>query len=442
MLHRLSKIGSREPGLPPGPPTLPLIGNLHQFETKHTYRKFTEWAKTYGDIYSIKMGSTTGIVISSPKLAREYIDLRGATTSDRPPVYTDELISGGLELPLSPYGPTWRSMRRAAHDMLSPKACLRHLPIQRAESAQLMFDLLESPQRFYTHTSRYSGSVITSVLYGIHSPVYENGLVEKFDKFTERLESALKPGNSPPVDMYPFMKYLPEILGPTPWKTRCKEVRKEQREIFFGLLDLVVERMEKNQRNGCFIESVLDRQEQYGLDRELIGYLGGSLLQAGNDTTAVFLQTLLVCIISHPAVQRRAQQEIDSVIGPDRLPEFSDFDNLPYLKAVINEVHRFRPIVPITIPHASTADERAGDYMIPKGSILFINAWGIYRHEDYYENPDTFDPDRFLKNPHGTKPGVDPTGCRGDYAFGAGRVCPGVLLLAICWLTDCAFDAV
>ncbi|KAK7692512.1 hypothetical protein QCA50_004139 [Cerrena zonata] len=216
-LNRLRKVGSRKSGFPPGPPTLPLsIGNIHLIETKQTHLKLTEWAKTYGDIYSIMIGPTPGIVISSPKLAREYIDLRGSTTSDRPEVYVDRLISGSLELPLSPYGPTWRVMRRAAHDMLSPRACLDHLPIQRAESAQLIFDLLRNPKDFYTHINRYSGSVITAVIYGIHSPTYKGGLIQKFDCFTEKLESALKPGNSPPVDIFPFLKYLPEILGPTP----------------------------------------------------------------------------------------------------------------------------------------------------------------------------------------------------------------------------------
>lgn len=111
--------------------------------------------------------------------------------------------------------------------------------------------------------------MILGVVYGIHAPTYQDGLVQKFDRYTARLESALKPGSSPPVDIFPFLKYLPELLGPAPWKTRAKQVREEQREIFFGLLDLVLDRIAKDQRNGCFLEGVVDHQEHYGLDRKL-----------------------------------------------------------------------------------------------------------------------------------------------------------------------------
>ncbi|KAK7692511.1 hypothetical protein QCA50_004138 [Cerrena zonata] len=102
----------------------------------------------------------------------------------------------------------------------------------------------------------------------------------------------------------------------------------------------------------------------------------------------------------------------------NRVPEFEDFSKLPYLKAVINEVLRLRPTVPIAIPHASTIDQRMGKYLVPKGAILLVNSWGIYRHEDYFENPDVFDSERFMKNPCGVRPGVDPTGCRIDYVLG------------------------
>ncbi|CAL1706624.1 unnamed protein product [Somion occarium] len=427
VIYRLSKVGSREHGLPPGPPTVPLLGNIHVFETRRPYLKLTEWAKTWGDIYSLKFGSATGVVISSPKLAREYVDLHGATTSDRPPVYVDELISGGLELPLTHYGDEWRLMRRAAHDMISREACNRHLPIQQAEASQLMFDLVGSPEKFYTHLYRYTASVITSVIYGIHCNEYDNTFVEKFDKFTQRLEAALMPGNSPPVDMFPILKYIPEFLAP--WKVRCKEVRRDQREIFFGLLDLVIERIENGKTNECFMEYVVERKEHYELDRELLGYLGGSLLQAGIDTTAFFLQNFILCMLIYPHVMKRAQEEIDKVIGHDRSPEFADFEDLPYLKAVVNEVHRFCPTAPLAIPHASTTEQRMGDYMIPKDAIIFVNSWGMYRHEDYYENPDVFDPDRYVKHELGIKAGIDPTGVRNDFAFGMGRRrCPGSIL--------------
>ena len=178
-------------------------------------------------------------------------------------------------------------MRKAAHDMVSREACNRHLPIQRAEATQLLHDLLDSTavksphfhstkyssdvalQHFYTHIYRYTASVVTSVVYGIHCPEYHNCFVDKFDRFTQRLEAAMRPGNSPPVDMFPWLKYTPEFMAP--WKRKCMEMREQQREIFFGLLDLVQDRMKDGQGNDCFMEYMIERKEHYNLDREFLG---------------------------------------------------------------------------------------------------------------------------------------------------------------------------
>lgn len=180
-------------------------------------------------------------------------------------------------------------MRKAAHDMVSREACNKHLPIQRAEATQLLADLLDSPEvsfllhtnilvfqpynipskHFYTHIYRYTASVVTSVVYGIHCPEYHDCFVDKFDRFTQRLEAAMRPGNSPPVDMFPWLKYTPEFMAP--WKRKCMEMRKQQREIFFGMLDLVQDRMKEGQGNDCFMEYVIERQKHYNLDREFLG---------------------------------------------------------------------------------------------------------------------------------------------------------------------------
>ncbi|CAL1706615.1 unnamed protein product [Somion occarium] len=425
--HRFQKAGSREPGLPPGPPTLPLIGNLHIFPSTRAHLKFTEWAKVYGEIYSLKIGTGTAVVLSSPKAVRELLDLRGATTSDRPPIHAIELVSRGYELPLSRYGPLWRTLRRAAHDMLTKEACMQHLPIQRAEACQVMYDFLEHPEQFYTHIHRYTTSVVLSVIFGIHCQKYENTFVEDFYDSQRQFERLLRPGGMPPVDVFPILKHIPEILAP--WKTLCRDIRHRQRKLFFGLVDVCVERIKHGKRNECFMEYLLDNQERYNLDHEMLGYVGGSLLEAGSDTSAVFLQFFIACMVARPDIQARAQQEIDAVVGFKRIPELEDFESLPFLNAILNEVHRFRPITPTGLPHATTEDERVGEYVIPKGTTLFLNLWGIFQNEEYYERPGEFDPDRFLRSEFGTKSGADLTGMRNDLIFGAGRrICPGMHL--------------
>jgi len=156
---------------------------------------------------------------------------------------------------------------------------------------------------------------------------------------------------------------------------------------------------------------------------------GGALLEAGLDTTATFLEYFIQLITVHPHVQKRAQEEIDTWIGPTRSPILDDIHSLPYIQAIIKEVHRFRPVAPMGVPHATTGDLTIDGYMIPKGSTIIANAWAAYRSEDLYEQPHIFNPDRFMTSDTGTKRGADLAGYRDDLVFGAGRrMCPGIFL--------------
>ncbi|KAK7687147.1 hypothetical protein QCA50_009650 [Cerrena zonata] len=428
IVNRLRKVGSREQGLPPGPPTLPLLGNLHVFPQTKAYIKFTEWVRPYGDIYSLKIGSGTAVVISSSKRAKECFEQNGATTSDRPSLHVVEIVYKGLEMPLARYGPHWRNMRRAAHDLLNKEACLSHLPIQHAEASQLMYDLLQDPQNLYGHIRRYSASVTLSVVFGIHCPTYDNPTMVEFFECQRKWENILGPGGHPPVDVFPFLKYIPERWAA--WKGLCREVRSRQRKYYFSLLRNCHERIKSDKRNNSFMEYLLENQKKYDFDEESCCYFGLSMMEGGADTTAMFLQFFVLCMLANPDVKKKAQQEIDKVIGQNRSPELEDLNDLPYVRAIINEVHRYRPGAPTSIPHAALADTMVGGYLIPKGSIIFMNLWGIGRDAELFEDPERFWPDRFMQSEYGTKHGADTTGCRETpFSFGGGRrICPGLNL--------------
>ncbi|KAK0223130.1 cytochrome P450 [Armillaria fumosa] len=421
---RLKKIGSREPGLPPGPSTVPLLGNLHIFPTEYAHYRFTKWARIYGDVYSLKVGPTTAIVITSAAAVKELMDKRSASTADRPPHYMADVVTGGFNMVLARYSDAWRVLRKNAHMMLTPKASLEHLPIQRAEAAQLMYDILHAPETFYTHVRRYSSSTILSITYGKRCPRYQSPEATLFFEAQHLWELVLEPGAHPPLDILPFLKHLPGA-----WKRLCEETRRLQRELYFALLDECQERLRHGQENGCFMEKVLQNQELLGLNRELVGYLGGVLIEGGSDTTSSFLQSLILALVEFPEAQRKAQEEIHKIVGDQRLPALDDFTDLPYIQAVIKETHRFRPVAPIAIPHGTLAAEEYRGYMIPKGATIFVNTWGIFHDPDVYDEPEDFNPDRYLLTEHGTKLGVDDSAFRSNLAFGSGRrICPGIHL--------------
>ncbi|KAF8209631.1 cytochrome P450 [Mycena galopus ATCC 62051] len=314
----LRKVGSREAGFPPGPPTLPLLGNLHVFPTEFIHYKFTEWARKYGGIYSLKVGSGTVVVLTDPAAVRELMDRRSGSTVDRPPMHVVDLVTGGLTMAFGRYGETWRTLRRTAHAILTPQASARHFPIQQAEASQLLHDILCQPQGFYTHIRRYSNSVILSVLYGKRAPRYETPETTAFFNAQHEWDLLLEPGATPPVDLIPLLKCVPERWAK--WKRDCAKARKLQRQLYFGLLDETKERLSRGDENGSYMEEVLTRQEEFGMDREMTGYLGGLLIEGASDTTSCYLQSLILALTAYPDVQRKAHEEIDRVVGEHRMP--------------------------------------------------------------------------------------------------------------------------
>ncbi|KII94757.1 hypothetical protein PLICRDRAFT_693091 [Plicaturopsis crispa FD-325 SS-3] len=418
---RLIRAGQRERGLPPGPPTVPILGNLLAFPTEHAHLKMTQWAKTYGDIYSLKLGSSTVIVISSAAAVKSLIDKRGATTSDRPSSHMVEYVTDGLTVALCRYPDPWRPMRKTLHALLTPQSAARHLHVQIAEAAQLAYDILKKPEEFYTHTRRYSVSVILSILWGKRCPRYETREATAFFESQEKWEYAMAVGAHPPVDVFPILKYVPERWAS--WKTLARETRKLQKAVYFGLLE-DCEAQDAN--TGCFMEEVLKRRQEFGLTRAMVGYIGGVLMEGAADTTSAFIHTVILMLAAFPDVQHRAHEEMDRVVS-GRMPTPDDFENLPYIQAIIKETHRFRPVAPLAIPHATIADEEYGGYLIPKGSTVFVNTYGIFHDEDLFENPNEFQPARFLQSEYGTKPGADDRDLRHNLPFGGGRrICPGI----------------
>ncbi|KAF8158885.1 cytochrome P450 [Mycena galopus ATCC 62051] len=116
----------------------------------------------------------------------------------------------------------------------------------------------------------------------------------------------------------------------------------------------------------------------------------------GADTTSATIRVFILAMALNPEVVRKAQSEIDTVVGLGRLPGFEHRNALPYCEAVVRELFRWRPIAPLGLPHATSEDDIYEGYFIPKGTTVFANIWAIVHDESIYPRPDTFNPERFL----------------------------------------------
>jgi len=168
---------------------------------------------------------------------------------------------------------------------------------------------------------------------------------------------------------------------------------------------------------ACFVTNNMTTE----VNQENLKWSASSLFSGGADTTVSALYTFYLVMTLFPEVQQKAQEEIDRVIGDARLPTLADRDSLPYVSALHSEIYRWRPVVPIGIPHKTTTAETYGGYHIPKGSLILPNIWQMLHDPLVYSNPEKFDPERFLAS-RDRPAEQNPRAC--FFGFGR-RICPG-----------------
>lgn len=155
-----------------------------------------------------------------------------------------------------------------------------------------------------------------------------------------------------------------------------------------------------------------------------------ALIEAGSETTSSSLNSAILHLAANPEVQLRARAELDRVIGSERLPCFLDESNLPYIRAIVTETLRIRPVTSIGTPHYTTKDLVYNDFFIPANTVVAINQYALH-FDERYKDASRFRPERYLQNLE--KAGVsaaqpDPF-LRNHFSFGAGRrICPGLHL--------------
>ncbi|KAF5548077.1 cytochrome P450 monooxygenase [Fusarium phyllophilum] len=412
-------LASRRPkNFPPGPPTLPFLGNITHVPVSKAFLKFRDMQADYGSIIGLKIGSQNFVVLNSYK----HVKSRANAYIANKIVCPNE-----IHILLLQYGKEWRKQRRILQSLLNVTIVDKLLPLQEAESTQTMFQLLQDPQGYYDHIRRYTTAVILASVYGQRGSSFDHPNVQALYHAQNQFTSLLEQGACPPVDAFPILRAVPEFLAS--WKMRAESVRQEQKSLYLRLVQETRDRLKRGKGGDCFLKKMLNDQEKNNMDDEHVAYLAGNLMEAGSDTTASTLLSFLLAMIKYPQEFKKAQNEVDAVCGLSKSPTADDLDGLPFIKACMYETLRWRPVAPGGVPHALTRDDTYEGYFMPRGTILLANTWAIHMDETEYERPYEFMPDRFLNNDYGTRYLVDGSAAahrRTLYAFGAGRrVCPG-----------------
>jgi len=249
---------------------------------------------------------------------------------------------------------------------------------------------------------------------------------------------AIRPGEFL-VDTFPFLKYVPEWCPGAAFQ----KVAKVARQNVFRAAEVpfcdVKDRMAAGTAKPSFVANSLtalgtvEDSSEVNEDMEAIKRVAAGIFGAGTNTTTSTVTAFLLAMSLYPDVQRKAQAEIDSVIGHERLPNFSDRPHLPYVNCIIKEVMRWFLVAPTALTHVTTEDDIYKGYRIPSGSLVLPNVWRIMNDPQMYPEPRRFWPERFLPDEKGNIP-RDPT-LSGVYGFGR-RVCAGRNLAdASIWIT-------
>ncbi|CAG9990872.1 unnamed protein product [Clonostachys byssicola] len=426
VIWKISRVGRRPGSFPPGPPTLPLIGNLHQIPQNRSHEQFKKWADEYGPIYSLILGTRRVVVLNTDQGVKDMLDKRGSIYSSRPDSHITDIVTGGLSFAMMKYSDTWKMCHRIFQASLSPKAAGAYLPYQRLENLQMLNELVDDPSQFRASIRRYTHSLMTQLVLGFRT--VNNGdpklqqLYSDFEAWSELLGKAI----SVIVDLYEPLRFLPDALLPV--RQQAKKLHQAQLGLFLDHWRSARKRIQDQTSQPCMAQDVLKAQKEEGFSDDLASYICGFLLIAGSDTISTQLTVFLEAMILFPDVQRVAQEELDKVCG-DRLPDKDDQANLPYIHAMIKESCRWMPSAILGIPHANIKDDEYLGYKIPKDTVIITNVWAIHNDPNRHKNPRAFDPARYLHDRNSSRQSaLSPDVTQRDhFLFGSGRrLCSGM----------------
>ncbi|KAM3327157.1 hypothetical protein P3S67_002283 [Capsicum chacoense] len=427
-LIHLAKKG-RKNFMPPGPLGLPFIGNLHQFDSLTPHLYFWKLSQKYGKIFSLKIGSTSMVVISSAKLAKEVLKTQDLAFCSRPSLLGQQKLSyNGQDIGFAPYNDYWREIRKICVVHLFSLKKVQHFnPIRIDEVSKLINKISE--QASASQVSNLSNIVISltstivcRVAFGIRfdDEAHEKRRFDEILAVTQEMSAGFFFS-----DYFPLCGWLDKLFGNI---SKLEKNFKDLDEFYEELIEQHLNPNRPNSMEGDIIDILLQLRKEKSTPIDLtldnIKAILMDVFVAGTDTSAITVIWAMTTLIKNPTVMKKVQEEIRKSIGNKGIVNEDDVQNMSYLRAVIKETLRLYPPAPLLLPRESMEKSVLEGYEIPPKTIVHVNAWAIARDPEIWDNPEEFIPERFLNS------NIDFKGQDFELLpFGAGRRgCPGIAL--------------
>ncbi|VUC29905.1 unnamed protein product [Clonostachys rosea] len=421
--------------LPPGPKPLPIVGNVLDLPPKGLpqARHWKSHHDKYGPITSITAMGQTIVVVHDLSLAIELLDKGGVKNSSRPWLEFGWRMCGfgqftiGLE-----YGYTLRLHRKLILQHIgTEQAVASTQPLIEREVGRTLVRMLEVPDNLLknmemngeqrlTFDNSQAAAIILKLTYGYDINTSSNDpLLFLVRRMLNRLSAAVMPGGWL-VDALPILRHIPAWCPGAGFKQTAIGWNREVLEAVNIPFQFVKRQLADKSCQPSYVSNILSKTEEEKLTPEYentIRYSAVALFSGGADTTYATLCFLYLALVKYPGVLAKAHEEIDRVIGSNRLPTFADRDRLPYVEGIIKEAYRWQSVVPQGLAHSSDEDQVFQGYFIPKGAAVIANTFSYTRDTRVYHDPEAFLPERYMA-PYNEP---DPK----EYVFGLGRrICP------------------
>uniref|UniRef100_F6THU3 Uncharacterized protein n=1 Tax=Ciona intestinalis TaxID=7719 RepID=F6THU3_CIOIN len=399
----------RPHGLPPGPRGIPLLGVI-PFMGEFPERVIKKWSlEKYGPIMCARMGMEDGVFLNTAEAIKMAFCDKSEHLSGRPRTTIFKQVTKDKGLALKQYGKDYNIIRKFVVRTLSQWGVGKTMiEDQIVEEAGLLADFLKNKTNqpielklyFYVMTSNIIGRVVCGRRHDFEDEEYHEILNNIQKMFSPQLPLSfwLFPRDSTPLIFCWGLKHLPWFRGAN---NRMIERVKKTLEYCKGVIEEHKKTFDKNNLRDL-IDALLYEQ-QFGkkskrkvlLEDELV-VIVRDLFTAGSETSSLMISWVLIMLLHHPEHAKKVIEEIDDVMGPNGAPSTKHRDRMPFTCAVIQETFRCKIVAPIGIQHYAQATVELGGYIIPQGTMVYSNIWGVHNDPVAWPNPSKFDPYRHI----------------------------------------------